>query len=259
MVPQRASDENSRIVSLAFHSLTDRFTFGSTNYSPRRFRQLVEFLHSSDESFALTKIRFTFDDGYAHLLDILPDFVAETSILPIVFIPTAFIGKSNSWDYGGRFRLMRHLNADEIQSLAKAGVVFGSHSHSHCDLTSLSDYDLAEELSVSKKLLSEIIGTSIIDLSYPFGRISPRVESSVAAYGYKAGYTMSFPTGNDSPLKRGRIPVYFFDSAKSVSAKISGRGLRFAFEKVMTMAVQKLSIGTVMLQSIRGRKGDSHP
>jgi Polysaccharide deacetylase len=244
----------TRTIPLAFHSVTDRITFGSTNYSPRRLKTLINHLRTFDSGVNDTAIRLTFDDGYAHLLEVLPELIDLTSFRPIVFIPTAFIGKSNSWDYGGRFRQMRHLNVNEIQSLTKIGVIFGSHSHSHCDLTMLNEHDLLEELTVSKQILSDIRNSPITDLSYPFGRHSARVEKAVAVSGYTAGYTMSFPADTDSPLSRGRIPVYFFDTTNSVLAKIRGHGLRYRFEKFRTQTAQKLSVGTVILQSLRGKK-----
>jgi peptidoglycan/xylan/chitin deacetylase (PgdA/CDA1 family) len=259
MTPHQARTHDRKVITLAFHSVTNCITYGSTNYSPRRLSRLLAHLKVGEHASRAASIQLTFDDGYAHLLDILPDLIARNNIRPIVFFPTAFMGKSNSWDYGGQLRNMRHLDVDEIQSLAKAGVIFGSHGHSHCDLTSLSDGEIVEELSVSREILSDIVQTSVTDLSYPFGKQSSRVESAAAACGYRAGYTMSFPKGDDSPLKRGRIPIYFFDSMKSVSAKISGRGLRFTFERVRTVAAQKLSVGTVILQFLRGRKSNDRP
>lgn len=254
MTPHQADHSERRTITLAFHSMSDRLTWGSTNYSPRRFRALVERLRDSEFASDETSIEFTFDDGYAHLHDVLPDLIREFSIQPVVFIPTAFIGQTNSWDYGGRFRQMCHLNASEIQSLAQVGVIFGSHSHTHCDLTAISDSKLFEELSRSKLLLSEITGSSVTALSYPFGKLSPRVQSVAAECGYREGYTMSFPGKTDAPLSRGRIPVYCFDTTSSIKAKVRGEGFRFRIERIRTQFAQRLSAGTVLLQKLRGNR-----
>jgi hypothetical protein len=113
---------------LLFHKSISNFSFASTNFSPRRLKRLLVWLRESGFVFegiddqgrtaAERVIGLTFDDGYEHLASVLPPLVEEFGIRPLIFVPTAFIGKAADWDYSYRFCKVSHLERRSIRSLS---------------------------------------------------------------------------------------------------------------------------------------------
>jgi len=248
---------------LTFHKIMPEFSYGSTNYHPRRFDRLLASLLESGYLFDTLEntverqnpknISITFDDGYGHLARYLPPLIEKYGIKPTVFILTGYIGKANRWDYSSFFRNTSHLNRDQILSLAKQGVKFGSHGHRHLNLTTGTHESIINELRESKNILEDILGYEITSISYPFGQVNGEVMKTAAEIGYKAGYTMAFPTPEDMPLACGRLTVYGFDTRLAIHQKIN-QGPLFRLEKLKSNFTHSLSAGTVLLNKIRGFK-----
>ncbi len=236
-------------ITLVFHRISPGLTFSSTNYSPRRFAGLLEWLWQSSY---WPSISLTFDDGYAELEEILPTLVERFSVRPKVFIPTAYIGQSNSWDYTHFIRRTNHLSRSAITSLSKIGVEFGSHGHSHTDLTGLRISDLKLELRRSKDILEGILNREVTAVSYPFGRCNQAVLEIASQYGYTQGFTMRFPSDDDPSLSHGRIGIYAYDTRLSVARKL-GSGFGHDLERIKAGITNRLSGGTVLLNRMRGR------
>ena len=237
-----------------------KISFGVTNYSPARLRRLLKFLTHLEYGFAPGEsatsacIRMTFDDAYEHLAEYLPPLMDEFNLRPLVFVPTAYIGKENSWDYSSGISPVKHLTAEQIKALARSGVEFGSHGHRHVDLTGLSDDGLREDLRTSKAILEDMLGTGIESLSYPFGRFNAKVGEVSSELGFRRGYTMSFPGPEDQTMTRGRYPVYAYDSPFTVRQKLAGGPLK-SVERLKTQMTNKLSGGTILWNRWFGRSG----
>ncbi|MDZ4723024.1 MAG: polysaccharide deacetylase family protein [candidate division Zixibacteria bacterium] len=248
---------------LAFHKLIPSFSYGVTNFSPKRLIKLLSTLRSEGWIFAslfqahntakINEIALTFDDGYAHLQDILPTFIEEFGIRPTIFIPTALIGKSNRWDYSFHFAPTPHLGKEAIMTLSSQGVNFGSHGHTHCDLRTLSNDRLRDELYCSKAILEDITGREVQTISYPFGRFDSRVLEFVEEASFTSGFGMQFPMSNDTSLSRGRFPIYSYDTNYTIDCKF-GDGLPYHLERAKALVTNKLSGGTILLHRLRGFK-----
>ena len=122
---------------LALHSLQPKFLdFGAV--SAKTLNQVIDGCRNRGlrigtiEEAILREdtVAITFDDGYDDILQMLP-LLGEHRITITVFVPTAFIGKTNSWDSFLLKNKRRHLSEEQIKQLVAAGVEFGSHSHSH--------------------------------------------------------------------------------------------------------------------------------
>ena len=247
---------------LAFHKSIPHFSFGSTNFSPVRLEQLLKQLRSRNIRFVPATFRpdrtardlsvaLTFDDGYAHLAEVLPRLIDLFAIRPLIFIPTGWIGQTNRWDYSHYFRKDLHLDRPAIRMLAERGAEFGSHSHLHLDLTGLSQRRLEMELRQSKEILEDAIRKPVKTISYPFGRSTELVRDAARRCGFEYGFTMRFPTPGDSSLSIGRIPVYGYDTPLSIAAKLSSGGLFFQTERLKCRVTNSLSGGTVLLNRLR--------
>jgi peptidoglycan/xylan/chitin deacetylase (PgdA/CDA1 family) len=253
---------DTRPTLLVFHKLTPVFTFGVTNYPPQKLHKLIDTLTAAGWCFDCSankcsksvegrgSLAISFDDGYEHLADHLPELMPRHNLQPLVFIPTDLEGQSNAWDYSHLFRPFKHLNRELIQRLSLHGVIFGSHGASHCDLTRCRGDALTRELSDSRKRLQDWTGQSVDSISYPFGRCNEHVRNAAEESGYLSGFTMQFPTPEDHALARGRVPVYSFDTSLSISAKL-GSGLANQLERTKSAIVTRLSGGTVWLNRIR--------
>ncbi|MDH4035522.1 MAG: polysaccharide deacetylase family protein [candidate division Zixibacteria bacterium] len=238
---------------LTFHKVQPQFSFGANNFPPSRIEKLLGFLQRRGFRFVPLEhavlrgepsdLAITFDDGYAHLADVLPNLMQRYGVKPTVFIPTAFIGCDNTWDYSSSFQRTPHLSAAAIKELAKLGVRFGAHGHRHLDLTRCNQMELVEELKRPMKELENILGETVSSISYPFGRVNETVTSQARSAGYRFGFTMSYPDPLELPLAAGRLPIYGYDTTFSIRQKVE-HGTFYAVERINSGITNRLSGGT---------------
>jgi len=239
------------------------FSYGATNFSPKRFEKLLNYLtekkytfvslHETEKKLNEKSVLITFDDGYAHLFEQLPALMQKYNFKPLIFIPTFYIGNSNSWDYSHAFQKSPHLNEEQIRELSSEGVDFGSHTHTHRDLKNLSTEELTSELRISKMILEDITKKEINTISYPFGQVDERVISFAESIGYQYGYTMKFPVQKDRNLSIGRYPIYGFDTMLNVKQKIN-QGIFYHCERIKSIMISKSSTGTDLINKFKNIK-----
>ena len=70
------------------------------------------------------------------------------------------------------------LNWDEIRDMGRAGVEFGSHTHSHCNMGVEDESHQEKELLVSKELLERNLHRSITSFAYPYGKSENMSDTS---------------------------------------------------------------------------------
>jgi peptidoglycan/xylan/chitin deacetylase (PgdA/CDA1 family) len=98
----------------------------------------------------------------------------------------------------------RILTWEQIHAMSGAGISFGSHTMTHPVVSQLSQAELALEISDSKQLLTERIGSPVLDFAFPFGKLS---DCSVAALemlfhcGYRSAVT-TVPGANTPRLNQ---------------------------------------------------------
>ncbi len=76
------------------------------------------------------------------------------------------------------------LTKEDISSLKKLNVEFGSHSHTHSLLTKIDTGQIHYELSHSKNILENILKTRIEILAYPNGVYNDEIEQIAKGLGY---------------------------------------------------------------------------
>jgi peptidoglycan/xylan/chitin deacetylase (PgdA/CDA1 family) len=85
-----------------------------------------------------------------------------------------------------------YMSKSEIKQLSKKRLL-GSHAHSHIPLATLCEDEVLRELQTAKDILSDLTGTQIIGVSYPFGgksAVSETVYSLASTIGHEYGWTM---------------------------------------------------------------------
>jgi len=139
-------------------------------------------------------VTITFDDGYenvyTHAYPVLLDhgFFGEIYIVTGVTSVSAGARSYSKWLDGG-ILANPHLTWPEIIDMAAGGMLIGSHSRSHRDITTLTDAELEEELAGSKEDLFFNTGIDVTSFAYPFGAGNGdvKIHQFLASYGYKTG------------------------------------------------------------------------
>lgn len=124
----------------------------------------------------LERLHVTFDDGYDSLSRSAWPLLEQHQIRCTCFVTTSALGTRGM------------LRREEIVALSKAGVQFGTHSHSHVFLTNLSQEKLEQEVLTPQKILADLLGEEIFMLSLPGGRY----DDALVEYAYACGYREIF-------------------------------------------------------------------
>jgi peptidoglycan/xylan/chitin deacetylase (PgdA/CDA1 family) len=165
-----------RQLGVYFHGLEKQ------DWSP--FRTCIDLLTRSGYRFvgpndylaADGKVVFvSFDDNYRSWSEAL-DLLDEVRVRATFYINTAPIrGRASEAEIDAYFSRINHhgsrvpLSESEIRNLAKRGHTVGCHTHSHVDLGRVPAMRAREEITRSRKILSEIVGEEVVHFSFPFG------------------------------------------------------------------------------------------
>jgi peptidoglycan/xylan/chitin deacetylase (PgdA/CDA1 family) len=98
----------------------------------------------------------------------------------------------------GRIGAEGYLDAEDIRRLHLAGMGIGSHGVDHRDWRTLSASELDRELTLSRGVLSEVVGSEISEAACPFGSYDRRVLRAVRAAGYR-----TVCNSDDGPARAG--------------------------------------------------------
>ena len=126
----------------------------------------------------------------------------------------------------------------------------------HLDLTSLSGESLRNELSGSKKMLEDKLGTEVLTLGLPHGRFNTRVVDAAQEAGYKAVATSDY--GLNSPFRQTflwrRIPMRKSTSLNAFKAYVTGNRafLRKEYIRTVTLRTTRKILGFKLYNSLRG-------
>ncbi len=117
-------------------------------------------------------VAITFDDGLKNNFENAYPALVKYGLPATMFVATDFIGKNN------------FMSRDDLIKMKDSPVSIGSHTKSHTWLPSLTDDEVREELSGSKRILEQITGKKVTTLSYPIGAHDERVKKIAEETGY---------------------------------------------------------------------------
>jgi peptidoglycan/xylan/chitin deacetylase (PgdA/CDA1 family) len=164
----------ARELILTFHGLGD--PPADVEESERRMWVPVSWLERILDALPRQEVGLAFDDGNASdvqlALPALSTRERHASFFPLV----------------GRIDVAGYLDARDIAKLRDAGMTIGSHGLRHRDWRRLSAGDLDEELTVSRRALSEIVGGEVAQAACPFGSYDRRVLRALRTAGYRRVY-----------------------------------------------------------------------
>jgi len=186
----------------------------------------------------------TFDDGDSSIYRYAFPILKKYGVRAIVFLIVDYIGKDDSWDITPLGGKSPHLSWDEIYEMKEWGIVFGSHTMSHRNLTKLTAAEMAYELGESKRALEEQLGP-VDCISYPFNRVNSDVVRRVK----QAGYEFGFGGTGESDLLIKKEAVYITDNIRSLSTKISERPrILYGYDRIKQRIINYFTITTMLMK-----------
>lgn len=199
---------------LGFHDIGRRFDWSLNSIRPNRLLELLNWLKSARDF----RPELLFDDAYRSVFQAAeenPDLFR--SFKPKISVITSQIGETGSWDIRPGSSGKLHCSEKELQFLSTFGWEVISHSHLHLALDQLGAKALKSELAESKSRIEHLTGKPVVSLSFPFGRVTPRVLEAAQDAGYRRFYSNK----THSDLIRRVWTVYRWDSDAQVLAKLS--------------------------------------
>jgi peptidoglycan/xylan/chitin deacetylase (PgdA/CDA1 family) len=176
----------------------------------------------------------TFDDGFADNATTVAPLLRDRGWSGVVFLlpPAVESGAPFDWPEIGPRReaypeVMRSLDWTAAESMADAGMEFGSHTNRHLHLPALGDDELRDELLDSRRRIIARLGHCDM-LAYPFGEWDARVAAAAKDAGYRFAFTL--PRRGQAAadlLSIPRVAVDHRDDRGRFALKLSpvGRGL----------------------------------
>ncbi len=151
------------------------------------------------------KVLFTFDDGYYSLYKYGMPILSKHGFTATLFLSTSFIG--NTYDQGD-FQFVQHdrqLTWDEIKELSRNGWSLQSHGYKHTRLNSLNKDELIKEVTLSKSIIEQNLGTVVDEFAFPYGIYTNQVLTQLMEAGYQLAYSVH--SGKLMPnARRFRLP-----------------------------------------------------
>jgi peptidoglycan/xylan/chitin deacetylase (PgdA/CDA1 family) len=164
----------------------------------------------------------TFDDAFADFHDHAWPLLRKYGFDATVFVPVDHVGGTAAWD--GDAGTAALMTWEQIQSLSRAGVDFGSHGCGHRLLTKLTEEDALDEAVRSRKVLEEKLSKKVEGLAYPWNQARKREQELVrrAGYSYAVGRLRGEDPDLDNPFYIPRIEILGSDSLDGFVAKLPG-------------------------------------
>lgn len=169
----------------------------------------------------------TFDDGYRGVFEHAFPLLKRMGIPATVFLVSEAARNSHraiEWldesDLSPSHTVFP-LTIDQIFEMRESGISFGSHSHTHPDLTAVSIGECETELRTSKEYLEDLLKAPVVRLAYPRGRHNEAVRAAAEKVGFRACY--SLPGGREFTGRMAipRVGVYGRNRTLTVRIKSS--------------------------------------
>lgn len=134
-------------------------------------------------------VLITFDDGYVDFYQQAFPLLEELGMTATVFLITDVVEHGlDAWAGPHPDDTPQVVSWTQIRKMSRAGIGFGSHSHTHRKMGELSAEALAAETSKSKAVLEEQLGKEINAFAYPYGQVSADAKRAVREAGYSCAF-----------------------------------------------------------------------
>jgi peptidoglycan/xylan/chitin deacetylase (PgdA/CDA1 family) len=228
-----------RVVVLCYHAVSEEWP-AQMAVTPARFeQQLRSLVDRGYEGATFTEavlspphrrtLAVTFDDGFRSVLELAFPVLDRLGLPATLFVPTDLVGSDRpmswaglgGWLAGAHAAELLPLDWDELRRLASAGWEIGSHTRTHPRLTTLTDEELGEQLTVSRARLEQELGVPCRSLAYPFGEADERVVAAAREAGYEAAGGLPTSFRHASALTWPRTGVWRGDGGLTFRVKVA--------------------------------------
>jgi peptidoglycan/xylan/chitin deacetylase (PgdA/CDA1 family) len=221
---------------LNYHKIEKKSDIGITSRHPQQLERDISFLYEQGyqtitfeqyaEGINLPErpVVLTFDDGYQSVYTEAFPVFKKYNFTAVIFMPTAFIGKTNDWDIQFSGQKYVHLNRTELKHLSAAGFEIASHGRTHRSFTAMSLSEVERELVQSKQELESLTGKRVQTVCYPFGCFNEQVLNRAEQAGYRFGLASLYFTRHKAvkrELALRRFNIYRQDSLNVLNRKIT--------------------------------------
>lgn len=197
------------------------FESGNDNVTPSSTPSEPEANHPAEPKL----VAITFDDGFRDFLHFAFPILEKHGFSATMYLPTSYIGETPQM-----FKNRECLTWGEVQTLAAAGIEFGSHTVTHPRLLELSWPEIKTEISLSKQHIEQRAGLSVTSFAYPYNYPQNRPDFTrllrglLADTGFKSSVTtiLGRARGANDCLELPRLPVNSADDASLLMAKLRG-------------------------------------
>lgn len=194
---------------------------------------------------ASKRVVISFDDGDVSNVTVALPRLLERGMVAEFFITSDFIGQPGM------------LTAQDVRTLAQAGMGVQSHGRSHRFLEDLDDEAMYAELRDSKDRLEGAGGVPVTAIAFPGGRGGGRERDAALALGYR------HILGSVPGCNRGRRPHECYEriavtrnlQLREFASLVAWRGWRprFARLRFRALRVPKRLLGNERYQRLRAR------
>lgn len=196
------TERKSDTAVLTYHRVTDGDRRGFYDLPLSRFKEQI--MAIADRVTARTGPLHTLDDGAMHLVLSFDDgtadhfesseFLSEHGLTGVYFVSTGQIGN------------VGRLNQAQIERMAAAGHLFGSHTVNHARLDQIPVEGVRSELRESRDVLKSLTGQDVEWFAPPGGYFTSDVIREAEVCGYSVIRSMQW--GYTSVPLRGLVPCF---------------------------------------------------
>jgi len=154
-------------------------------------------------------VGITFDDGYVNNIEHALPVLKKNGFSATCYLVSGQLGGTNAWDADKGIAIKPLMQATQARAWVDGGQEVGAHSRSHADLTTLSADQTHDEIVGSKQDLENVLGATVSQFCYPYGRYTAQHVAQVQAAGYMAATTTARGRArtSDSIWELPRVPV----------------------------------------------------
>jgi peptidoglycan/xylan/chitin deacetylase (PgdA/CDA1 family) len=145
----------------------------NNGYTTISFEMLANYFDEG-KTLPIKPIILSFDDSWKNQYTYAFPLLKKEKMTGTFFVFTNSLNRGN------------HLRWDDVREMQKAGMEIGSHTKFHPYLDNIKDpVTLEKEISGSKNILEESLGTTTIAFAYPFGEHATTTVNEVKRAGYR--------------------------------------------------------------------------